>query len=116
MLVLFREVTHTGYNFDDNFWEKKTLEKVRPFIANLDYLIIPDWRYKCTYDFWEKLGYEVFTIKVERPHFDNGYDEEVKKDDTGQLKDRYFDLYIFNTETLEELEEKVEEGINMMGW
>lgn len=113
---LFREVTHTGYNFDNNFWEKKTLEKVRPYIANLDYLIIPDWRYKCTYDFWANLGYEIFTIKVERPNFNNGYNEEVKKDDIGYLNDVDFNLYMFNTGTLENLEEIVNEGVEMMRW
>lgn len=113
---LFREITHAGYNFDKYFWEKVSYKKVEPFIEMLDYLVVPDWRYRSTYDFWTNMGFEIYTVKVERPNYDNGYDKEVKKDDVGYLADFDFDLYILNVGTIEELEEKVEEGIKMMRW
>lgn len=69
---LLVDITNTGYRFDPYFWEKKTIEYIYALKeqgTRIDMLIIPDWRYECTYDFFTNLDHpkvEVTTLRVER--------------------------------------------------
>ena len=72
---LLVDITNTGYNYDPFFWEKRTVEQISALLQmgmRVDTVIIPDWRYECTYDFFmnvEATGLninELVTLRVER--------------------------------------------------
>lgn len=113
---LLIDITHAGYNYHKYFWEYRVYLVVKPVMKSLDYLIIPDWRYRNTYEFWKDRVEEVYTVKVERPNLKYRYSNFIEKDDTKELRNFNFDVEIINSGSLEELEEKVEEMISMMRW
>ncbi|MBO8161138.1 MAG: hypothetical protein H0Z24_05830 [Thermosipho sp. (in: Bacteria)] len=120
---LLIDITNTGYNYNPTFWEEKTLRSILYYtetISPLDYVIIPDWRYENTYNYFSQnpLIESVKTIRVERPNYDNGYSDKIKNDlsEIG-LRNFNFDAYIINCGDLEELEEKVDIALDMIrGW
>lgn len=69
---LLIDITNEGYNDDIHYWEKKTfLEAImyKEFInKRCEYLIVPDWRYPQTLDYFKKVADEVITIRVTRPN------------------------------------------------
>lgn len=73
---LLIDITNEGYAKDIHFWEKETfLEAVlhKEFVnKNCEYLIIPDWRYSQTVDYFNKVAEEVITMRVTRPNLEKG--------------------------------------------
>lgn len=111
---LFINVTNAGYNFDPYFWERKTRDYIEAYnttVQELDVVIIQDWRYKSTYDYFKNLGYKVSTILVERPNYDNGYSEQVKKDPSESriLEFADYDILIINSGELDHLKSRCEQ-------
>lgn len=65
---LLIDITNAGYGYDPNFWEKETellFRRYKSLYEDLEILIIPDWRYMCTHDFFEKYG-KIIPIHIER--------------------------------------------------
>lgn len=68
---LLIDITHTGYAYDKNLWEEKTLQTFQSTkevcYPNLEYLIIPDWRYKVSYEYFKNITDKVITVDVVNP-------------------------------------------------
>lgn len=73
---LLVDITSTGYAYDKNLWEKKTLHSYHCIkeicYPNSQYLIIPDWRYKCTEDFFRQVADKVITVSIYNPQREDG--------------------------------------------
>lgn len=73
---LLIDITNMGYAEDINFWEKQTFTEAimhKEFVnKNCEYLIIPDWRYPQTLDYFRKVADSVTTIRVTRPNMTGG--------------------------------------------
>lgn len=106
---LLIDITNTGYSYDPVFWEKYAVEHLRRFEhmwnTFFNYVIVPDFRYKNTYDFYTKKGYKVFAIHITRPNHDNKLGE--LKNDVSELPlDVPFKYNVLNNGSLEQLEEQ----------
>lgn len=65
---LLLDITSAGYNYDPFHWEKETelmFRRYKSIFEDQEILIIPDWRYKSTYDFFSKYG-RVIPVHIER--------------------------------------------------
>lgn len=73
---LLLDITEKGYKQDPNFWEKETFTQAimhQQFEnKNLEYVIIPDWRYAQTKEYFEKVADKLITIKVIRHNNEEG--------------------------------------------
>lgn len=62
------DVTNEGYAKDIMFWEKETYTEAIMYKQftnpNTKYLIIPDWRYKQSLDYFSKVADKVITIRI----------------------------------------------------
>lgn len=115
---LLIDITNAGYNYDEYFWERKTEDFILKKLYNAGsinnvYVIIPDFRYKKTLDYF-KSKYKVFTIKIERD-FDNKLDDKLKNDISENL-DIDFDLVVYNNGTLDELKEQAKIVCEYFRW
>lgn len=110
---LLINVTDAGYNYDPFFWEKKSRDTIEVFKTTSrrypDYVLVPDWRYKSTYDYWAHLAMthddiSVTTIQVFRPNFDNEVSDFVKSDKSENMLFGFpFDYKIINEGDLDTL-------------
>lgn len=105
---LLIDITNTGYKYDSMFWEKyannhlKCLEK--QIKHKFDYVVVPDFRYPITQQYYNALGYRVVTIYVARPDYDN--ELGVNKYDVSEMPmDIDFDYTVINDSDLENLKE-----------
>ena len=96
---LLIDITDTGYSYDEFFWEKKN--KINEL--DRDVYIIPDWRYLSSFNFFKDKGYNVTTIHIDRPGFNNNLSSTLKNDKSEQgFKDFEFDYEVINN-SLEDL-------------
>ena len=104
---LLIDITNTGYNYDVHFWEKfseNTIEGLEVMSKKeFTHVIVPDFRYKNTYNYYVERGYNVITIMVVRPNHDNELGA-LKLDISEQPMNLKFNHYINNSGTLEDLE------------
>lgn len=101
---LLIDITETGYNSDEFFWEKKNgMNDI-----DRDVYQIPDFRYMTTYTYFKNKGYDIVTVHIERPGFDNGLSDNLKNDISEQGLDLKFDYNIV-TDSLEFLETTAKE-------
>ena len=105
---LLIDITNTGYKYDPMFWEKyatnhlKSLEK--QINQKFDYVVVPDFRYPITEQYYTNLGYRVVTIYVARPDYDN--ELGVNKYDVSEMPMAIdFDYTVINDSDLNNLEE-----------
>lgn len=61
-----------------NVWVNVVIETAKAFASNVDYIMIPDFRYPNEYSRWKEEHYKVITVWVHRKNFDNGLTEEQK--------------------------------------
>jgi hypothetical protein len=111
---LLIDVTDAGYNYDPYFWEKKsreTINTIKYLRPEEDIIIlVNDWRYKSTYDFWCAERCRVLTIRVNRGIEDcTPYKETIKKDKSEVGLDTFvFDHFVLNDGSLEDLDTSLE--------
>lgn len=92
---LLIDITSAAYSYDPYFWEKKTEEQIVPNFD--DIVIIPDFRYESTKNFFEYKGYKVITIYIYMNKDNNKLNTyEVKSDKTEQKLNIDFDYEIEN--------------------
>lgn len=91
---LLINVANTAYAYDKYFWEKRTESAI--VFGYDDIIIIPDFRYINTYEYFTKEGYDVKTIHIQMDKDINTLNNEVKKDKTEQKLDVKFDFEIVN--------------------
>lgn len=73
---LLLDITEEGYKKDKFYWEDMTFTEAimyKEFTNKYcDYLIIPDWRYANTLEYFKDRFDNVLTIRVDRPNNDRG--------------------------------------------
>lgn len=90
---LLIKLSELGYSLDEFFWEKKNMINE----LDRDVYIIPDFRYFKTYVYFKNKEYDVYTVHIDRPGFDNGLSGNLKKDKSEQgFKDFIFDFEVVN--------------------
>lgn len=102
---LLIDITEKGYAQDKFYWEKETFTEAiihKEFTnANCEYLIIPDWRYAQTKDYFEKVADKVIAIRVTRPNLEKGtHDDHSSENDFLNFN---IDMEAPNTRDLENL-------------
>lgn len=102
---LLIDIAQTGYNLDPHFWEKGTIASFNNHKDEYETLIIPDWRYAQTLEFFKnycvQANDKIITIRVNRDVPNTHADDKTENDF------RYFDVdfSIDNTGTLDDLKE-----------
>lgn len=93
---LLIDITNEGYAKDVHYWEKETFTEAvmhKEFInKNCRYLIIPDWRYSQTLDYFRKVADSVTTIRVTRPNLPEGTHKYHVSENALDLFDVQFDI------------------------
>lgn len=98
---LLLDITQAGYNYDPYFWESVN----NKYMNHYDVYIIPDWRYKSTYNYFS-LNDNVITINVSNENRESIGELSNHSSETG-LDDFVFDYFVDNNGNLEDLEEQI---------
>lgn len=100
---LLIDITNSGYNYQDNFWERETELLFRRYSSvyeELEILIIPDWRYISTYDFFKQYG-KIIPICIEKRSLSVGtHDSHSSENNFKEFPIKY---QILNDGTIEDL-------------
>ena len=119
---LLVDITNTGYNYDNYFWEKRTLETIieaKRQNAELEVVVIPDWRYSQTKEFFsnvqsdflgEIVVHTVTVNKLMKPEELFNCSSEVFRSET-QLDGEETDFEINNNSTILDLQLQVDEKL-----
>lgn len=108
---LLLDLTEDGYAKDQFYWEKETFTEAIMYKEftnkNCNILIIPDWRYPSTKDYFEKVADEVVTIRIENPNLEKGtHDDHVSET---MFKNFDVDYTIYNSTDLTNLRKMAKE-------
>lgn len=102
----------------EDYWVKFMMEFLFMFRKEWDYVLIPDTRFPNEIEYVNSswIGKEnVYTIRINRPNFNSGATEEQLKHPSECALDEYkFDHYITNEGTIEELEIKLKELVEII--
>ena len=104
--------TDKGRYRNPNVWVNMTIEFIKAFGQDYDYILIPDCRFRNELDRLKKEKFDVFTLWVHRKEFDNGLTEDQKNhpSETGLL-DYKFDHVISVESKMWKLKDAVEQMI-----
>jgi hypothetical protein len=92
-----------------NYWVEQVANFLDVFGDTYDFILIPDFRFRNEYDFFERNDFDVSTVKVVRPNFDNGLTVEQQNHSSEVALDNFkFDYVIDNSYGLIELSWKVQ--------
>lgn len=73
---LLIDITNWGYSQHKYYWEKELFTEAimyKEFVnRNCEYLIVPDWRYQQTLDYFNTVADEIVTLRVTRPNNEKG--------------------------------------------
>ena len=95
-----------------NYWVDFILQMADFFSECWDYIIIPDVRFPNEINLWKEKGYDVITINVNRPDFNNGLTEEQNKHESETYDlTNLSDIFISNDGSKQDLFDKVKEII-----
>lgn len=95
-----------------NFWVEFIASVLKLFPNEWDYVLIPDCRFPNEIEMMRDYGFNVTSIKIIRPNFNNGLTEEQNNHPSETaLNDYKFDITITNT-TLDNLNFLVSKFIN----
>lgn len=79
------------------YWVDFIVGILEMFSDEWDYVIIPDTRFPNENDTFKNKGFDIATVRVIRPNFDNGLTEEQKSHESEIALDNYrFDYLIVN--------------------
>ena len=80
-----------------DYWVEFIVSILKLFPNEWDYVIIPDTRFPNENNNLKEQGFEVTTVRVIRPNFDNGSTEEQKKHESEIALDNFrFDYLLVN--------------------
>lgn len=106
---LLINITERGYKEDEYHWEKETyLDYLMSKVSGMDTLIIPDWRYMSTLNYFSRVlkVEEIITIRVTRQDTDSKgthVNHSSENDHLGFMSD-----YVINNDsTMEQLSKEV---------
>lgn len=88
---LLINITNMMYDVNPVFWEERTLERFYNFANTFTpkkedvIMIIPDWRYVNTYEFFNRVAeqdprFKIYTIHLDRKDFNNNLSQELQND------------------------------------
>lgn len=99
---------------DPDFWVNIIEELMNVLQDDFDYFIIPDVRFPNEIEFLKEFNWQVKSLKVSRPGFDNGLTEEQKnhKSETA-LNDYAFD-FLIEAKDIKELNENCKEVVDII--
>lgn len=104
---LLIDITNEGYDQDIHYWEKETFLEAISYSTfvnpRCEYLIIPDWRYAQTLDYFDKVADEVTTIRITRPNLAEGTHSTHSSEN--DFKEFEVDYEVVNDKDLLNLEE-----------
>jgi hypothetical protein len=96
--------TEKGRSKRPNYWVEQIAEFLDVFGDAYEYIIIPDFRFRNEYDFFERNGFDVVSLQIVRPNFNNGLTEEQKNHLSETALDHFrFDSVINNHLGISEL-------------
>lgn len=100
------------------YWVERTCDIIKIFWDQYDYFIVPDLRFlNEVYYTKSRFPYNVMTVKVVRPNFDNGLTEEQKNHLSEVDLDEFeFDATIMNNSGIDRLERAVENFMETYGY
>lgn len=97
-----------------DFWVDAVINFVDAVKSDYDYVLISDSRFENEINRWKQRIYDIITIHVFRPNFDNGLTEEQKKHPSEcALDDFNFEYYLI-AENLDELENEIDTKLNFL--
>lgn len=89
---------------EPDYWVDFLISIFKLFSYEWDYVLIPDTRFPNEINKLKKAGFDVTSIRINRPNFDNGLTEEQKNHPSETALDDYdFDYYISNDGTVKGL-------------
>lgn len=81
-----------------DYWVDFIVSILQLFPNEWDYVIIPDTRFPNENNKLKCQGFNVYTLRVNRPNFDNGLTEEQRQHESEIALDNYlFDYYMTNS-------------------
>lgn len=103
--------TDAGRNYNPNIWVEKLADKIEVQIPLPNFVFVDDWRFKNEADYFnDNFLYEITRIRVDRK-LDTGkpaYFHESETSLPGVFNKDYYDFFIDNNGTLEELYSKLD--------
>lgn len=97
-----------------DFWVS-IVELTARVVLTEDFVIVPDTRYPNEIEYWEAKGYDVITINVTRPNFDNGLTPAQKNHLSETALNNYCFDYRLNNTSLDALRNQVGEVLLNIG-
>ena len=101
-----------------DYWVNFLTSIFNLFPKTWDYIIIPDTRFPNENSKLKESGFDVTTVRVDRPNFDNGLTEEQKSHESETALDNYnFDFLLINNgdETINSEIDRFIDYINLRG-
>jgi hypothetical protein len=100
------------------YWVERTCDIIKIFWDRYDYFIVPDLRFlNEVYYTKSRFPYNVMTVKIVRPNFDNGLTEEQKNHLSEVDLDGFeFDATIMSNSGIDRLERAVENFMEKYGY
>jgi hypothetical protein len=104
--------TEKGRSKRPNSWVEQVANFLDVFGDAYDYILIPDFRFRNEYDFFERNDFDVTTLQILRPAFDNGLTEEQKNHLSEVSLDKFtFDWVIQNSGGFVDLSHKLDKFV-----
>lgn len=92
-----------------DFWVRFISNFLTLFDGEWDYVLIPDCRFPNEIDRLKADGFDVTSVRIRRPHYDNGLTEEqLGHPSETSLDDYTFDYVILNDGSIPELHTKLQ--------
>ncbi len=99
---------------EPDYWVNFLISVFKLFPDEWDYVIIPDSRFPNENNKLKE-NFEVITIRIERPNFDNGLTEKQQKHSSEvSLDDYIFDIKIINDGTPYGLHKEINKAISLL--
>lgn len=104
--TLLQNIGNNVRQKNPDFWVSIVEQTVDAAITE-QYVIIPDTRYPNEIEFWKNKGYDVVTVRVHRPNYDNGLTQKQKQHPSETALNGYSYDYVINNTSYTDLEEQV---------
>lgn len=102
---LLQQLGQAGREYDNDIWVKKLLDRIEKDDENIEFIIIPDWRFKNEFEFMSKQfgNKNVVTVRIKRqvPVI-----SDISEKDLDDFT--HYDFIIDNNSSLDDLEKQAQ--------